>query len=159
MSYKIVDISQIELNEFFLNDPKLSYLGLPDLDLAYLYEKREFPIHPGIIHKGIFINNELVCVMKWEVFTAETGNFHMYVTSKLQKIGFTPELQKIIYQYFIDNTNFIKGIIMIPSTCEHVQRSAKNFGFKVEGRLTKAMRWRKELVDIIIYAIEFKREA
>ena len=154
----IKDVSESELTDFFINDPKLAYLGLPDNDLVNLFYHHKYVPNSISFYKGVFEDDRLICPFKIEFFTETTANLHLYLCSDLHKTGKIKEVEKEIRRWFLEETYFQKVLIMAPETCDHVHGTAEYFGFVVEGRLTKAVRWRKELVDVIIYSDNIRED-
>ncbi len=158
MSYEFKDITEKEVTDFFLHDPNVCYLGLSDVDLHELYEDKIYRLKDNTIYKGIYLKDELISILKYEAFTQQTVNLHFYLSSKLHKKGYARGVEQAIYNYFIENTTAIKAILMTPQTCTQVQGPAIGFGMELEGRIKKAIVWRNELMDILIYGIELKRD-
>ena len=158
MRYKFKDITQEQVTEFFLNDPNVCYLGLPDADLYELYEDKIYRLKDNTIYKAIYLRDELIAILKYEAFTQHTVNLHFYLSSKLHKKGYARSVEQAIYDYFIENTKAIKAILMTPTTCTQVHGPAIGFGMVLEGRIEKSIVWRNEVMDILIYGIELKRD-
>lgn len=165
------DISQNEITEFFINDPALCYLGLADLDLHKLYETKQYALRENTKYLGLYNKDwqvvgdvkvevhKLLSVICLELFTEITLTAHFYVPTTLQNKGLALEIQKFLYQYFLDTyPEIVKVITPVPSACTHVQRSAERFGMKVEGCIKNCMKWRGELVDLLMYGIDLKRD-
>lgn len=156
--FTIEDLTDGQITEFFINDPLLCYIGLPDNELAALYYTKKFVPDVQSIFKGIFNGkNELICIVRYEQYTTIAVAVHFYLSSKEQKKGIALEIQKFLYDYFIETTDMLKVITMVPSSCEHVIKCAETFGMKLEGRLTKSIVWREEIVDLLCYGLELKR--
>ncbi len=158
MKHRFKDISEAQITEFFLNDPNVAYLGLPDDDLQELFYNKTYTLKDNTIYKGIYLKDELVSILKYEAFTRQTVNLHFYLSSKLHKKGYARGVEQAIYDYFIENTKAIKAILMTPQSCTQVQGPAIGFGMVLEGRLTNAIVWRNEVMDVLIYSIELKRD-
>lgn len=143
--------------KFFISDPKLSYIGLPDNDLAVLYHEGVYRITSDSCLCGIFEEDELVCILRWELFTDWAINLHYYLSSKFHHKKKLAEIFDFMKDFFLTKTEFNKAIIMAPSSCEHVIGPLEHFGFTLEGRITKCIKWRQELVDILIYGYILER--
>jgi len=155
---ELKDIDAETLTDFFIKDPALCYLGLPDQDLVDLHKDKKFSkLSTTSVFKGFYSGETLVSVLKYEWFTYDTVNVHFYIPTHLQRQGFSQEIGELICKYFVEHTIAIKIIIMIPSTCAHTLKATTKFGMKEEGRLTKALRWRNEIVDIIIHSLNLTR--
>lgn len=155
--YKVQKVDQDVLNEFFLKDPKLAYLGVSDDELTYMYEYKEYPMCESSKYVGVDIDNELTAVLKFEEFTKEAVNCHVYVKSKHH--GDDPLIQCVynkIHQY-LTNLGYYKALIMVPSPCIHIQKSAPRYGFEYEATIRGCYKWRQELCDILIYSVPLHR--
>ena len=153
------NITQDQMTEFFINDPALCYLGLADLDLHRLYETKQYYPRENTKYIGVLHDGKLVSLVCIELFTEQTLTVHFYIPTILQKKGLALRVQKLLYNYFYGKYPFIIKIVTpVPSPCEHVQRCAERFGMVLEGRITKCMKWRSELVDLLMYGLEIKRE-
>jgi RimJ/RimL family protein N-acetyltransferase len=151
---EIGDITLEQVTKFFLADPALCYLGLSDDDLVSLYENKCLhPINSTVVFKGFYDDGTLVSVLKYEWFTYETVNIHFYISTHLQRKGMSKVIGELICKYFKDSVGAKKIIILIPHTCVHTLGATEKFGMIEEGRLTKSLTWRKELVDIVIKSI------
>lgn len=148
------------ITRFFLADPSLVYLGLPDDDLVSLcYEKRYIP-KENSIYKGMYNvdTDELVGIMKLELFTDVSVNIHLYLLTGLHHQGYSKAIGQACYDYVRDYCpNIHKIILMAPESCEHVHKAAERFGMNLEGKLTKVLMWRKKLQDVLLYAINVDR--
>lgn len=154
----VKDVAPQEMTDFFINDPALCYLGLPDLELHKLYETKQYHPRENSKYIGIYHKEKLISLVCIELFTELALTVHFYVPTILQKKGLALRIQKLLYTYFIETYPFIERIITpVPSACDHVQRCAERFGMKVEGTITKCMKWRNERVDLLMYALDLKR--
>lgn len=153
------NISAEQINHFFMTDPQVSYLGLPDEDLVSLATTGKYILAEGSVIYGVEEEEEgkLIGLIKIELFTSVTANVHFYLHSSLHKSGKLREVREFFYKYFQEETNIEKVIVVAPATCKHVHGPAERFGFKLEGVLTKSLVWRQELVDMYIYGLCIER--
>lgn len=155
--YKIKEVLDSSITQFFIEDPALCYLGLPDDDLVNLYSKKEYIKHATSNYKGIYSNKQLVGILCYEYFTAYTLNVHFYVSTKLQKKSQATKVKLALKNYFIKKyPGVLKIVLTVPSSCGHVIAIAEHYGFKKEGHLTNCIRWRDNLADIFFYAKDLK---
>ena len=148
---QVISLTEQDISKFFTEDPKLCYLGLPDEDLVSLYQHEELLWSQTSQVFGITENDKLVSIVKWEYFTKNTINLHMYVGTAFQGKK-SLDIANFVKEYLRDNTKYLKVLLMVPSTCEHVTNFAKYFGFELEGNITKSYTWRNTLVDILIFS-------
>lgn len=154
----ISEVNNKDLNKFFFNDPKLAYLGISDDELSYMYEHKEYFMAPSSIHKGVYKgNHELIAVLKYEKFTNETVNCHVYVASKYHKNvdNIVQEVYDCIKDY-LTKEGYYKALIIVPEHCVHIQKAAPKYGFQFEAKITKCYKWRQELCDLLIYSVAFQ---
>ena len=158
---EIKEVSPELATEFFRRDPSLCYLGLPDEALTNLMADDNYILFkdcPSYLW-GIYIEGNLISVVKYELFTSQTINLHIYLCSYMFDSGAFQKIQESLKQHIIDNTPYIKVIIMCPETCLHIQKSAESYGFVKEGTIPKCIVWRTELTGIIIYGLSIDRES
>lgn len=147
----IRDVTPNTVSEFFKNDPALAYLGLQDDLLIELYEHGTIS-YDNTVCKGLYVDNELICIVKYEAFTSTTFNVHFYINTKLQKNGIALEIQKFLKEWFNREYPWVQKVqTMVPAPCVHVLKSCEKFDMKLEGIMEKAIIWRKELVDMHVY--------
>ena len=152
------DVTEEQMTEFFINDPKLCYMGLCDDDLNELYLNKRYAPHHTSYYQGIYEDDKLVAVIKFEKFSPITVNVHLYIQSSLHGKGKTIEITDLVCDYLRDTSGIQKVLIMAPRPCVHSCKAAEARGFKLEGTLTNGCIWRKEIVDILIYALDTKRK-
>jgi hypothetical protein len=150
-------ITPEEVTDFFLSDPKLICLGMADDEMIILHETGQYPCENTNI-EGVYDNEELIALNKFEYFTRNTINMHFYLKSSLHGSGKLDEIFKFMKTHYEQNTDLIKVLFMVPSVCESVHWVAQKYGFKQEGYITKCFTWRKQLTDIVIYSQELNRE-
>lgn len=153
----IRDVAPEQMTAFFLSDPKLCYMGLCDEDLANLYYNKEYTPSDMAHYQGIYEEDSLIAVIKFEKFSIVAVNVHLYIKSSLHGKKKTIGITDLVCDYLRETTSMTKVLIMAPSSCEHSSKAALARGFVLEGTLTKACVWRQEVVDVLIYALEIKR--
>ncbi len=154
----IRDVTTNQMTEFFINDPALCYLGLPDHTLHILYHKKRYEPNANSLYKAIYKGDTMIALVCYEQFSSLSINIHFYVASELQRNGLALKIQNFLYKYIINKyPNLQKSITTIPSCCDHVIRSAERFGLKLEGRLTNCVVWRDKVVDLLFYACDLKQ--
>ena len=154
---KLQDITQDQLTEFFLNDPPLCYLGVDDDTLAALYHDKKYPISELSFFQGVWENDVLVAVMRFEKFSELAVSCHTFLGTPFQGKGIGQKVKEVVYEYLRDTTPFTKAITMAPAPCIHVMKTVEACGFVKEGVLTNCVTWRTKVVDLHIYALEIKR--
>ncbi len=157
-SINIRDVSSQQITDFFLKDPNICYLGLPDEDLVDLYENKEYIPKENSIYKGVYdVDDTLLCIVKYELFTLVSISLHFYISSTIHRTQQSIRIRDLLYKHFCEETTMDKVILMVPHTCVHVQKAATAFGMTLEGRLTNSVKWRNEMADILLYGLELKR--
>lgn len=152
--FNIRKITNEEVADFFNNDPQLAYMGLSDDVLANLYHNKEYSPSEHSKLKGLYLGDDLVFVFKYEHFTPVCLNIHCYLSSKLHHSDALKDITEFLTLWLHDKHPWtVKIITMIPDSCEHATNAAKKFGFIQEGCLTKAIIWRQELTDLLIYSM------
>lgn len=152
---EVRDITNDVAAKFFLNDPKLAYLGCADDVLVKLYYTQDYEPQEMSQLKGIFDSGQLIMLMKYEFFTTVALNIHCYLSSSLQGRGYFGELVTFIIAWIKQEMPQVtKLLVMTPDPCSHIQAMANRYGFIKEGHLKNVVVWRQQTVDLIIYGME-----
>lgn len=142
-----------------MSDPKLSYIGLSDEDLSYMYTYNAYYLKKNAQYKGIYSERELICIAKYEPFSENTVNVHIYTASRFHKKNhYTKEAHSEFYNYLRDNTGYERILCMVPACCFHVVGAIESFGFKLEGNISRSILWRRTTVDLLMYCMDIIRE-
>lgn len=149
-------ITQQELTEFFFSDPNIAYIGLSDEELGIMYKTKKYPLHSGSTYLGVYDGGELVAVAKYEMFTANCINFHMYIHSVYHNTFNVKEYSEVIEEKLRDNPDIYKMIVMVPTPCLHVHAFAKRYGMEKEGFIKECFKWRQEVTDLTIYGMPLR---
>lgn len=156
---KFKELTEDKISDFIINDPKLVYLGFSDQDLVQMHQEGKYECSPGSYYIGIEDENEeLICILKWELFERQVVSVHTYVKSSLHGKGAINKIYHFLYNHFVENTDIRKVIIFAPEPCIHVIKAAKKLGFKKEGYISNACTWRKEVQGIFIYGLDIIRQ-
>lgn len=154
--YSITNITPEKATEFFFSDPALVYLGLGDEEMYKLAKTRQYAFQDGCEYLGVYENDTLQCIIKYNWFTTHCINFHMYMRTNLHHSESLKNMARTIKAYFIENVPVTKVMLVVPSTCTHVHKFVAKFGFKQEGLLTNSYQWRQEMVDLHIYGLTLR---
>lgn len=152
-------LSRKEIFNFFKEDQKLCDLALPDETLEAFTKTNECldtTINPDVL--GVYLHNELVLVCEYSYFTNTTISAHPYLKSKYHSTKLFNEIHKLLINYFINNTKAYKLITMPPESCVHIHKVCEKHGWTLENRLPKAIRWRGQLCDMLIYMLTLREE-
>ncbi len=150
-------LSGEQIQNFFLSDPNVSYLGLADENLESMYREGKYLQSDTSYILGIYNDGELIALFKWELFTLQTINIHLFISTKYQKQGNMTNIFNHMHKHLLEKTEFEKVITMVPSPCEHVWKPLEHLGFTREANLTKCLKWRQAIVDMFIYSINLDR--
>lgn len=154
---KFKEVTEQELTAFFLSDPKLIILGLPDEELVYLHENKEFKCHPGSMFIEILEDDGTsVGVVRWEFFTQISIVIHVFLRSKYHGSNKLGEIYQFVYKHLQTNTNIRKVIAFISSSCIHVIKAVEKHGFKKDGSIPNCLIWREKVVGIEIYSVDIE---
>ncbi len=146
------DLTTEKIDDFFLSDPKLCYLGLCDDQLISLHYDKKFTINPGTVYAGLYDSNDkLVSIATWKYFTRNAVIFHGYLPSSMHGKGMYGHVQEAMEKFFIAETEVTKMIVVTPAQCKHISKLHKRYGYKFEGNITKSVVWRKKLQDALIF--------
>lgn len=140
-----------EINDFLVADPNVCYLGLTDNELYILYMNKSYMPLSSSEFAGVFDGEELIMLVRSEPFTRDTISLHLFLATKYHHTGKLREIQAFLKDYYRTQTEYKKIVVMSPETCVHVHKVVEAFGFSLEGRLTKCITWRNELVDLLLY--------
>lgn len=142
----IEDMSLVR--DWFLNDPKLAILSLPDSSLHELsqgkFEKNSNEVIVG------FYTDRLIAVLQYESFTECTANYHIYLNSYHEKNTLS-EITELGHEY-LKQLGYKKAIFFTPSCCTHVHKASEKHGYVLSGTITNSQIWRGQLVDMLIYS-------
>ncbi len=153
--FEIKDVTHDVAAKFFKNDPKLAYLGCADDVLVELYHSESYSPNELSQLKGIYYDNRLIMLFKYEPFSQVAYNCHFYLSSSLHGTGIFNEVVKELKAWMKkEHPQITKILVMSPSSCIHVPAVVGKYGFIKEGHLTNAMIWRQQLVDLLIYSLE-----
>lgn len=147
------DVNQEEATAFFMSDTKLALMSLDDADLATLVNDEVFPLDTRAF-SVINDDDELCAIIKYEYFTRQSINIHLYVKRRFHHTAEPPEIVKAVKQYIKDELKINKLLLVLPAPCTHVIGFAKKVGFEKEAHIKNSYVWRQQLVDLIIYGIE-----
>jgi hypothetical protein len=152
---QIKNISEEEISKFFINDPQLVYLGLPDADLVSLFQEKKWYKSKLTNCVGVFDNNTLIFVFKYEFFTPVCLNGHFFMSSKYRHTGKFEEIVALLKDFVKTSyPQITKCIVMTPALCTHVPPTCQKFGFIQEGHIKECITWREQLTDLLIFGLK-----
>lgn len=150
--FSLKSITNDQAYSFFMEDPKLAYMALPDDVLAGMYNDKKFYTSEGSELLGIYDKEELFAILKYELWTDICINIHIYLQSKYHHQGKTADLWEFAEGWLAkNNPKITKMVTLTPASCAHVIPVVKRYGFKEEGRITQSVTWRQEVVDLLIF--------
>ena len=151
--FSLKGVSKEEVKEFFKNDLNLCYLGLGDQYLAQLYYNDVYACDKDAHMDGVYVDNELAAIFKYDYFSKICLNIHFYLKSKYHNTGMLRKMAEFIYP-IAKSRGITKMVTMVPHTCPHVLEAMEGLGWNKEGTITKCQEWRQKIVDLIIYGKE-----
>lgn len=155
---EIRDVIEEEMTTFFMNDPALCYLGLPDRVLHILYTEKKYPANPNSMYKGVYKEEVLIAIVRYELYTEISLDVHFYIATHLQHKGLALQIRDLCIAFCLnEHPQIIKIIATVPSSCEHVQRCLERFGMKLEGVVSQCIIWRQQLVDLMFYGLPLNK--
>lgn len=156
--FTIKELDKKEVVDFFINDPQLYLLGLPDEFIVALIGDGKFLNPYNSFLQGVYEKDELVMFLMWEPFTSTSISIHTYIPSKYHGTGKYKQIMNwLIKTYWQPDKKLYKIMAMPPSSCTHVIKAIKKIGFKLEGQLKNAVEWRSEVVDLMMFSYNFDR--
>jgi len=158
MQFILKDINEAQATEFFLNDPKLCYMGLSDMDMYELYYDKIYTFSPISCYQGVYRDDELIGMLRYEYFSEVAVVVHIYISAAKQGKGLNPEINKAVHKHLSEHTQAMKLITTVPEPCVHVQKAIAKLGFTYEGRVTDSYVWRQKTVDLLYYGCKLERE-
>jgi RimJ/RimL family protein N-acetyltransferase len=154
MSIKLLRKSLDDFNEFLLANPALCAMSIPDQGLDYLHNTGRWNLRDGSKFMAIYQNNVLCGYFRYTFYTEISLDVHMYVKIEHQGKKLVKRLMPILKKYFAKHEPHVTKIVsMTPSVCHIVIVALNAYGFKLEGHLTKCLKWRNELVDMLIFTL------
>lgn len=149
--YNLSPMNEEDVATFFLSDPKLALLGLPDEELHLLRTEQKFKLEGSCQAEGVYEDGELIGVLMWNMFTNMVINMHLYLSSHFHGSGKFKDVHGSIISW-AKETPFLKRIVVFsPSTCIHIHKAMEGVGFELEGIMPSAIEWRQEVVDLFIF--------
>lgn len=157
MKIDLLDVTKQEIIQFFKEDPKLCYQGLPDEELHDLMHNQWDNMPTSSIFKLISITGiGPIALLRLDALTNIALSMHFYLHSGLQGKGLDQVIGEVIYNY-IKSLRYVKKVVApVPKVCRHVRRALLKFGFKQEGVLKNAIQWRSQVTDLHHYSLEIK---
>lgn len=154
---QIKELTKQQISDFFTSDPNLMYLGLSDEEIVVVYMSGAYPVNDTSTYLGFYREDELIGMAKFERFTTEAVNLHIYIRTIHQHQNITMQIKKVLTKYLLENTSYIKALIMTPDLgCQQIHDKMEKLGFSKEGHITKCFKWRTEEVGIIIYGLDLR---
>lgn len=157
--YTIIDdITEEIATEFFLSDPRLAFLGISDEELHMLHTNKHYSFLDNSHYVGVLKDGkDLVSILRYEYFTPQSINQHMYINSNYHHTSVPHEVAQFLLNYAMNTLKIYKIITLIPSNCPHALSFGLKHGFKKEGVITNCFQWRQQLVDLVIYGLDLPR--
>jgi len=149
--YTLSPLSEEDVASFFLLDPKLALLALPDEDLHTLKVEGKFYLDSDAYAEGVYEDGEMVGVLRWNMFTDIVINMHLYLNSRHHGNGTFKDVHVSILDWAKESGRVKRIVVFSPSPCEHIHRAMLGVGFEQEGRIKESMMWRQQVVDMLIY--------
>lgn len=150
------ELTDEEITKFFLEDPRLCWMALPDNELHELYHNKVYKKGDNSKYFGLTAEDELFAVIKYEMFSQLALCVHPYMSSKHQGKGHIFNFRDVIGNYLIKTTGFKKFIFSVPEPCKHVVRTMEKYGAKLEGQIKNIIIWRQQPVDLLYYRLELE---
>ncbi len=141
------------VTDFFTIDPRLCKMALPDPDLISVCLQGKYLAEENSHHLGLYSDENLIAVLRYETLTDETIKTHLYIHSWLHGNGLRQKLQDQIEQYFLDNTKVKLFTMDVPASCTQVHKSIKDDP-KWEKSGTFIGEWRQKSEEFIVYNLE-----
>jgi len=155
----IVPITLDMINEFFMNDKRVAFLGLPDQSLDYLYHKGTVIIAPHTDLLGIYDNNnKLMTVVEINKWNDVCGVINLNLSTDLHHTGTFRQVAQNMRQYLIEHTTYKTLLMYVPTSCPQVTNVAEVLGWKHECTIDNCLIWRLKEVGMIIYSTYLNRE-
>jgi len=149
--YTLSPVEGDTISSFFLHDPKLALLALPDEDLHTLKVDGKFYLDLNVQAEGVYEDGEMVGILMWNMFTDMVINMHLYLNSKHHGTGKFKDVHVSILDWAKESGRVRRIVVFSPASCVHIHHAMLGVGFEQEGRIKEAMEWRQQVVDILIY--------
>lgn len=158
----VSDVTPEQITQFYLIDPKLCKMSLPDHQLKSLMETGEYISDEGDTYLGVYLQDELVALFRYEpVFRNDDPKniwIHVYIHSWLHGVDFRRDVQLVLVDWFLEHTLVKRVNMQVPMCCKHVQDSIDlDDKWSRDGIIPKEESiWRGEPMEFIIYTMELK---
>lgn len=145
--YELLDDPD-QIRDFMLQ-PVIRDVVLTDEELA-AYEAGEYCSGDWSEYLGIFSEDELVGVIKYEMMTTITARIHPYLMPAYFKAWITDkETISKGNHWFAENTTAHKFVVQTPQCCTKVMTCLHKAGYELEGILTGGIIWRGKVENLI----------
>ena len=131
----IKEINNKETSDFFLADPDLCVMGLPDGHLYYLSKFGKYPSFPEETVYGLYEEDNLIAVVMFEEYNKDTLAMHFYLSTNHLRKDVVVRFYSIVEDMLIKNYSHTKVSVFIPESCVHVQKAVQAIGFKLKETL------------------------
>lgn len=152
----VEDVTESELTNFFIEDPRLAYLALSDTDLTQLHEEKRLGKSYNSAYFKVTKKDEIVSIIKCEKFSELAACTHLYIKSKYHHTGLYPKVCDLLVNHILAVTDFKKIILTVPKPCEHVGRAAVKYGMRLGAELENIVIWRQKPVNLLYYTLDIR---
>jgi RimJ/RimL family protein N-acetyltransferase len=152
-----VDITyDYDLVQEIMSEPKLFQASMCDYDLS-LGDKWE-PDRQGWHYLLISLDEKPVGVIRSCYLTSTTIDSHGHILPEYWGTGLSDAAFKLGFDWYLANTDVHKIVVQTPRCCTHIIRAMHRIGWEVEGVLTKAIRWRGKLEDLVLMSLTIRND-
>ena len=154
----IKEINNHAVSAFFLGDPKLCLMGLPDGHLYYLNKFNKYPSFPEETTYGLYEKDILIAVVMFEEYNKDTLTMHFYLSTNNLRKDVVVRFYSTVEDMLRKNYSHTKVAVFIPESCVHVQKVVQAIGFKFKETVKEGITWRGIVESLDIYETRINRE-
>lgn len=156
---EIGKISIETTTDFFLKDPQLCLLGLPDDYLGYLGTFKKFPETPGEDIYGIYEDNSLVAIVMFQEHSKTQIAMHYYLSSNHLRKDIVVRCYSAVEEMLRNNYDHKEVLVQVPASCPHVMEVISNIGFTFNEIIQDGVVWRGKKENLHCYTTKINQES
>ena len=154
----INEIGIEETTKFFLEDPKLCVMGLPDNYLYYLDKHKTFPATPGEVVYGLYKDNQIVATIMFQEHDKNTVVMHFYLSTNNLRKNIVRRFYPVIEEMLTKEYTQKEVMVAIPQSCLHVMEVVQAIGFQFKKTIVDGITWRGAIEDLHYYKTKINKE-
>lgn len=147
----------LDLVEQIMTNKMLFKASMPDDDIAAL-EAGTWKPDPNVEYLVAKRDGDPIGIIRLYRISNLTIDIHYHILPIQWGTGVSSEVHKKLEEYLREFTVYCKLLIQTPQCCREVLQASVREGFKLEGILTAAIKWRDNIENIVLMTKPLLRE-